>query len=147
MALHQRDYILRLIESVAAAVARVLKRRSEGDLAGARRELRQAMDEVLGPGAAMLPMVDSQTAVNLVSDPQRLVLYARLLELDADLLADVGQPAESRASLRRALEILLELVLRKVELPDEALAQLDALRPRVASADLAPRYRQAGVGP
>ena len=143
MALHQRDFILRLIEAMAAAIARALKRREEGDTAGAREELARAMAEVLGPSGPMVRMVDVPTAVSLVSDAQRLVLYTRLLALDADLLDDLGKPAEAQGARRRALELLLELVQRKAELPDEALERIEALRAAVDPAALAPRYRDA----
>jgi hypothetical protein len=143
MSLYQRDFILRMIEAVGATLRRVLKRREESDLAGARQDVAATIGEVLGPGAAMVPMVDSITAANLVSDPQRLALYCQLLEVDADLLADMGHGDRAMATRRRATELLLELVLRKVELPDETIVQAQALLTRVDVAALSPRYRQA----
>lgn len=143
MSLYQRDYVLRLIESVAATLRRVLKRREEKDLAGARQDVAMTIGDVLGPGAAMVPMVDSTTAANLVSDSQRLALYCQLLELDGDLLEEVGQGDRAVATRRRSLELLLELVLRKVELPDETIVQVQALLARVGVASLSPRYREA----
>lgn len=143
MSLYQRDFILRMIEAVGATLRRVLKRRDENDLPGARQDVAQAIGEVLGPGAAMVPMVDSITAANLVSDPARLALYCQLLEVDSDLLADMGQGDRAVTTRRRATELLLELVLRKVELPDETIVQAQALLTRVDMASLSPRYRQA----
>lgn len=143
MSLYQRDYILRLIEAVGATLRRVLKRREEKDFAGARQDVAQTIGEVLGPGAAMVPMVDSTTAANLVSDPQRLALYCQLLEVDADLLDQMDQGTRATNTRRRAAELLLELVLRKVELPDETIVQTHALLTRVDASSLAPRYREA----
>ncbi|MGQ0646555.1 MAG: hypothetical protein ACT4P7_03230 [Gemmatimonadaceae bacterium] len=143
MALHQRDYILRLIERVAAALARVRKRREDGDHAGARREVAETTVELLGPSAPMIPLVDSTTAANLLSDPQRIALYSRLLETDADLLAAMGQGTAATAARRRALELLLELVLRRTELPEETADQLRALLAIVDVTQLGPRYQQA----
>ena len=143
MSLYQRDYILRLIEAVGATLRRVLKRREENDLAGARQDVAMTIGEVLGPGAAMVPMVDSTTAANLVSDPQRLALYCQLLELDGDLLEEMGHGDRAVATRRRSLELLLELVLRRVELPDETIVQVQALLARVDAASLSTRYREA----
>jgi hypothetical protein len=145
MSLYQRDYILRLIESVAATLRRVLKRREEKDLAGARQDVAMTIGEVLGPGAAMVPMVDSTTAANLVSDPQRLALYCQLLELDGDLLEEMGHTDRAVTTRRRSLELLLELVLRKVELPDETIVQVQSLLARVDGASLSSRYRDAAA--
>jgi hypothetical protein len=143
MSLYQRDFILRMIEAVGATLRRVLKRREENDLAGARQDVAATIGEVLGPGAAMVPMVDSMTAANLVSDPQRLALYCQLLEVDADLLEEMGHGDRAIATRRRAVELLLELVLRKAELPDETIVQTQALLERVGVPSLGARYREA----
>ncbi|MCC6318031.1 MAG: hypothetical protein IT361_10105 [Gemmatimonadaceae bacterium] len=145
MSLYQRDFILRLIEAVGATLRRALKRREENDLAGARQEIALTIGEVLGPGAAMVPMVDATTAANLVSDPQRLALYCQLLEADAELLSAMGQTDRAAAVARRATELLLELVLRRVELPDDTIARIQTLVQRTDVASLGPRYRDAAA--
>jgi hypothetical protein len=53
MAVVQRDFILRMIEAVAATLARVLRRRQEKDFVGARQDIGQAIGAVLGPRGAM----------------------------------------------------------------------------------------------
>jgi len=108
MSLVQKDYILRLIESIAAAVARVLKRKEAGDLVGARRELDIAIGELLGPSARLAPMMDSRTAAQLVADSRRITAWATLLREDADLLRLMWRDAEASGTERRALELLLE---------------------------------------
>ncbi|MEP7382495.1 MAG: hypothetical protein ABI910_12445 [Gemmatimonadota bacterium] len=115
MALVQRDFILRMIEAIAAAIARVRKRRSEGDLVGARQEVHQATMELLGPAAAMAMMVDVRTAANLVSDPNRLRLWCRLLAEDRALLSEMGKTREAGAVDRRIVELLLEAWQREKE--------------------------------
>jgi hypothetical protein len=143
MSLVQKDYILRLIESIAAAVARVLRRKEAGDLVGARRELDMAIGELLGPSARLAPMMDSCTASQLVGDAQRVATWATLLHEDADLLRLMSRDADAVATERRALELLLELRLRDGGLAPEALATLDDLRARVDAHALDPRYREA----
>lgn len=140
MSLHQRDYILRMIERIAALLARVLKRRTEGDFAGARRDIAEGMTDVLGPAGAMVRMVDPATAANLLGDADRITMYARLLEADAELQEALGdQPGASRTRCR-ALEVMLELVLRHVERSDAMTALTTALAARVDRATLGPRY-------
>ncbi len=144
MSLVQKDYILRLIESIAAAVARVLKRKETGDLVGARRELDMAVGELLGPSARLAPMMDSRTASQLVGDGRRIAAWATLLREDADLLRLMLRDTDAAAIERRALELLLEVRLRDRELlaPD-ALAALEDLRARVDPQSLDSRYREA----
>src|SRR5512138_4032614 len=107
MALVQRDYILRMIEAIAAAIARAFGRKSTGDLVGARLELHNATVELLGPTAAMAGMLDTRTAANLVGDPQRLTMWARLLHEDAAILRVMTRVGEADAMQRRSVELLL----------------------------------------
>lgn len=141
MALVQRDYILRLMEQVAQAIARLLKRRSDGDLAGARREAHQAITELLGPGGSMAVMADSRTAANLVSDPRRLRLWCRLLDEDRQLLQLMARPAEAAALDRRIVELLLEAWTREPEWDEETRALFHAARARGAAERLDAAFR------
>lgn len=140
MALFQRDFILRMIEVVAAALARARRRRLERDLTGARQEVSQAIGQVLGPRGAMAAMVDSRTAADLISDPRQISLYSRLLAEDADIVEEMGQPAQASAIRLRALELMLETVIRKLELADDDRAHMLALSQRVDRSALGPRY-------
>jgi hypothetical protein len=141
MALVQRDFILRMIEAIAAAIARARKRRSEGDLVGARQEVHQATMELLGPAAAMAMMVDVRTAANLVGDPQRLRLWCQLLAEDSALLAELGRTREAAAADRRIVELLLEAWQREKEWDDQSLATFTAARERGGGDQLDPAHR------
>lgn len=117
MGVHQRDYILRLIERIAAVLARAMRRKNEGDAAGARADLAQATTDLLGPAGQMVPYVDVRTAVDLLSDAERVWLYARLLDADADLQDSLG--LDSQRTRRRAIELMREVIARGGALPDE----------------------------
>jgi hypothetical protein len=130
MALVQRDFILRMIEQIANAIARLRKRKAEGDLTGARQEAHHATLELLGPAAAMAMMVDSRTAANLVSDPRRLRLWCLLLEEDSALLREQGKGREAAATDRRIVELLLEAWAREKEWDEATHAVFAAVRAR-----------------
>src|SRR5262245_60557305 len=102
MSLVSRDYIQRLLQSIAAALARALGRRQAGDLAGARRELDCATTELLGPVARLAPFVDSRTAADLIGDAHRIAAWARLLAEDAELLELMERGPEAVQVRRRA---------------------------------------------
>ncbi len=129
-----------MIEVVAAALARARRRRLERDLTCARQEVSQAIGQVLGPRGAMAAMVDSRTAADLISDPRQISLYSRLLAEDADIVEEMGQPAQASAIRLRALELMLETVIRKLELADDDRAHMLALSQRVGRSALGPRY-------
>jgi hypothetical protein len=141
MALVQRDYIVRLIEAVAAAIARIIRRRESGDLTGARREVYIACTELLGPLAPVVMHADARTAADLLGDPRRVAAWARLLAEDAELLRLLGQEDAAGATERRALTLLLEARLRGDTLDTEAARALATLRERVPPASLDARHR------
>jgi hypothetical protein len=143
MALVQRDYILRMIERIAATIARILKRKTDGDLVGARQEVRQATLELLGAASAMAVMVDSRTAANLVNDPRRLRLWARLLEEDSALLRELQQDKEAASVDRRIVELLLEAWSREKEWDEETYAVFAAVRARGGAAAVDAGFKAA----
>ncbi len=110
-----------MIEALAAAIARIRKRQSEGDLTGARQDVHHATLELLGPAAAMAAMVDSRTAANLVSDPRRLRLWCQLLAEESATLLAMGKARESAAVDRRIVELLLEAWQREPEWDERTL--------------------------
>jgi hypothetical protein len=115
----QRDFILRMIEAVAAALARAVGRRRQGDLQGAREELAAAARELLGTVGSLAAHADARTAVDLLSDPRRVVLWVRLLIEDAELLHEAGYTGESSAVRRRARDLAGEVRRRDTVLSDE----------------------------
>ncbi|MCC6772110.1 MAG: hypothetical protein IT360_12945 [Gemmatimonadaceae bacterium] len=143
MALVQRDFILRMIEALAAAIASIRKRKSEGDLVGARQDVQHATRELLGPAAAMAAMVDSRTAANLVSDPRRLRLWSQLLAEDSATLLAMGKARESAAVDRRILELLLEAWQREREWDERTREIFADARTRGGADQLDPAFRAA----
>lgn len=146
MALVQRDYILRLMEAIAAAIARIVQRRQAGDLLGARREAHVARVELLGSIASVVETVDSRTAGDLIGDPWRLSALARLVGEDAETLRLMNEERAAEVLERRACELLLEAWMRSGELDPESARTLDAFSARVPFESLGPRHREALAG-
>lgn len=133
------------MEVVAAALARARRRRLERDFVGARQEISQAIGQVLGPRGAMAAMVDSRTAADLISDPRQISLYSQLLAEDADIVEEMGQPLQALKIRLRAFELMLETVIRKLELADDDRAHLLVLSQRVDRSALGARYADVMV--
>ena len=141
MAQFQRDFILRMIEALAAAIASIRKRKQSGDLVGARLEVHNAIVDLLGPAASMVGMLDSRTAANLVSDPTRLALWARLLNEDADLLRLMTRSGEAAATDRRIMELLLEAWRREKSFDEETQSLYEEVTARVPVSSLDAGFR------
>lgn len=98
------DYLLRMVEQVFQLLRRIVRRQSELELPAALAEVGESIRAVLGPAAEVAERLDAATAVPLIADPTRAVLWARLLAARAELLAEAGDPAAAAAG-RRAREV------------------------------------------
>ena len=95
----QRDVVLRWIEQIALVIRRILFGPGQPDLVLVRNHLDEAMQQLLGPLATLVPRLDPPSAAALLHDPERLQGLALLLELEAELLVAQGD-APAAATLR-----------------------------------------------
>ncbi len=137
------DYLLRMIQDLARALARVLLRKRERDFGGALRETRDAIGELLGARAELAQRLDSETAAHLVGEPEVVAGWARLVAEEAGIWRELDRPDDAAALDRRALELALEAHLRFARPRAEVVAFIERLRPAVDEASLAPRHRDA----
>src|ERR1700680_4675192 len=81
MSVVQRDYIERLIEQAAQAIAQIIQLVRAGDLDPALIVVQKTRELVLGPMRPVLERVDAASAVYLVGkyELDRLRMYAALL--------------------------------------------------------------------
>jgi hypothetical protein len=114
----REDYLLRLIQQIAAIVAR-LRERLAGPTAAAEagdveREATKAIASLLGPQAGVLQVLDPTSAVRLVADAERVALWIALMRVQADAQRASGQVALAERLTARADAI--ERVARSLQL-------------------------------
>ena len=79
------DYLLRLIQQVAATLRRLRERVTDGASADETvREAGAAIGELLGPQRSLMEMLDAKSASALAGDYERLELWVQLIRLQAD---------------------------------------------------------------
>lgn len=105
----REDYLLRMIQQVAAMLARLRERltsASGGEAAEVEREAGAAIATLLGPQASVLQQLDPASAVRLVADADRVALWTALMHLRADALraSDRVDAADRLAARAAALE-------------------------------------------
>ena len=88
----ERDYVMRAVKQVAAALARVLGLRQLGKQEEADREL--------------LHLLDPHTLAGMIREPERVVAICQLLAFEADEADKRGEPERAQRSRRRALALL-----------------------------------------
>ena len=103
----QRDYILRMIEQMAAMIARLRKLIAGGDLETADAELRQAAG-IYGVDLDAARAVDAETLLLLMSptgqpEPTRAWITAELLTLEGLRMEAEGDARAAHAVYAKAL--------------------------------------------
>lgn len=83
----REDYLLRLIQQMAALARRLrerLARGGPGEAAAVEREAADATATLLGPQAPLLHALDAASAVRLAGGAERVGAWIALLRLQAD---------------------------------------------------------------
>lgn len=135
----REDYILRLIQQLVDAIARIagFNRRGEHDKALAAAE--QAWGTLIDAPPELVGAVDSATLAGMLRTPEKMRLAVQLLHEEGRALAGTGDPLHAAVRYRRAMELLLEA--RALEPRDDDAALLMELARLVPAHTLDPRYR------
>lgn len=135
----REDYLIRLIQQLVDAIARIagLNRRGEHDRALAEAE--QAWGKLLDAPPDLIDAVDTATLAGMLRDPEKMRAAAQLLHEEGRALAGKGDPLHAAVRYRRAMELILEA--RVIEPSDEDEAMLAELSRVVPAGTLDPRYR------
>lgn len=114
----RKDYIERLIEEFAAALARILKARREQRFADAQQLVQDTALSSLGMEYSALLLADPVSTARLLGDPARVKVLARLVAEDGEVLQQQGDSATAAARFSYALALYDEA--RAQGLPHDA---------------------------
>jgi hypothetical protein len=114
----RKDYIERLIEEFAAALARIIKARQEQRLADAQRLIQDTALSALGMEYGALLLADPASTARLLGDPSRVKVLARLVAEEGEVLQQQGDTATATARFQYALGLYDEA--RSQGLPPDA---------------------------
>ena len=125
----QRDYLLRVIQQAAEAIARAIRALRAKDPEEAEQQLGEGY-AALGLDREMLLLLDSQTLQRQLGEDEKIAIAGRLLLADAQLCDARG---ERKAALRRlSAARRLAALLRA---PDDTLDRELALTNRLLARD------------
>jgi hypothetical protein len=131
MGMVERDYVLRMIQQLVRALARIAGLKRAGQLDEALEDVSATLDDVLGPLRQTLEVIDPQSAARLLSDRDRIEAYAVLVAEEGSILELMGDTERSGHRTRRALALLLEAQRLGHTLSPDALEVLEALQRKV----------------
>ncbi len=124
----RKDYIERLIEEFAAAVARIIKARREKRLADAQQLIQETALSTLGMEYSALLLADPATTARMLGSPARVKVLARLVAEDGEVLQQQGDAATASARFQFALGLYDEAQAQGLQPDAEDTATLARLR-------------------
>ncbi len=138
----ERDYIMRLVQQLAAVMRRILRLQEQEKYDQAQQEVEEAYGELLGLERELLMSLAPATAAPLLGEAGKIKIAARLLQAEADL---AGRRGDAEAALRlrsRALEFYLEALAVAEQVEDDDYATLRLWSAETEQAALADRYQR-----
>jgi hypothetical protein len=114
----QNDYILRMVEQLTQALARILGLKRAGQLAEAEAELDTLARGLVGLDVTALARLPLAALGTVLVEPERRAMAARLLKEHGELVAD-RDLVTAQAAWRKAFSLLDDLERQGV-LPEDA---------------------------
>jgi len=143
MSMVQRDYIERMIEQFAQALAQVVAAVRAGDFDLALLTVRRTSDLVLGNLGPVMERLDAASVVEFVGklDLDRIRMYAALLAEEGTIRELRGQEARAQYCFSRALELYAAISLSGARLKAADSERIASLQPKVAAGAIDGRYQ------
>lgn len=104
----RKDYIERLIEQLAEALAALLALRRDRKHEAAQALIRESSLSLLGMEYSVLTSMDARSVAQLLGHPEKIKALAGLIAEEAELLRQRGDEAGALARFERALALRLE---------------------------------------
>jgi tetratricopeptide (TPR) repeat protein len=119
----QKDYILRIAENIGRALAQIIYEREIHDYQGALSLIDELFKQTVGAGSGFIHAVSDETVLAMLTllgilNVEKALLIATLLKAEGDIYGDQGNPDAAYESYLKALNLLLEIVLRDDQLHD-----------------------------
>lgn len=108
MSVTQKDYLVRQLEAFVEALRQIIELKSRGQPLESLDLLQETAEQIFGASLALVDSVDAASAADILVEPEKIEMYARLAEEESELLAALGRHEEAAARRERALEMYIE---------------------------------------
>jgi hypothetical protein len=135
----RQDYLLRIIEQAAQAIARMLGATQRGDFVDAQQAAESAYS-LLGVPPDLVLRMDSAGLAGLFAQPEKIRMLSKLLWQEGELLRAKKDPINGLDRQRKAVELLLEA--QRLAPQAEDAANLQEMFRHVPTGTLAQRYQR-----
>ncbi len=141
MSITQKDYIMRLLELFAESLRRIIELRTQGQPAESLDALQETAGQIFGSSLPLIDSLDAESAVDVLVEPEKVEMYARLAEEEAELLAALGHAGDAVEARLRALEMYLERTRLSPPVDEETAARIVELSGKLDVEQLDGRHR------
>ena len=136
MSIVQRDYLMRMIEQCAAAIAEIAALIRAGEFDLALIVVRKTSDLVLGNLGPVFERLDAASVVDLIGmhDLDRVRMYAALLAEEGTIREIRGEMPRAQYCFSRALDLYNAISQSGAQLRTADWERIDMLRAKVQAA-------------
>ena len=133
MSIVQRDYLMRMIEQCAAAIAEIAALIKAGEFDLALIVVRKTSDLVLGNLGPVFERLDAVSVVDLIGkhDLDRVRMYAALLAEEGTIRELRGEAPRAKYCFSRALDLYEAISRSGAQLRTADWERMDMLRPKI----------------
>ena len=137
MSVVQRDYLMRIFEQCAAAIAEIAALIRAGEFDLALIVVRKTSDLVVGNLGPVFERLDAASVVDLVGkyDLDRVRMYAALLAEEGTIRELRGEASRAKFCFGHALDLYNAISQSGAQLRTADWERMDALRPKVEAAN------------
>ncbi len=138
----ERDYIMRLVQQLAAALMRIFKLKELKKYDQALDEIDSAYSELLGMSPELMAAFDSATLAQLLGHHEKVKTAAALFCAEAELHRCQQEEAQAQSRYQRALELYLEAAQMQERSEADCVAAIHMISKLLLAEHIAPRYAE-----
>jgi hypothetical protein len=139
MSVTQKDFLLRQIEAFVESLRKLIELKSRGEPGEALEVVQETAEQIFGSSLPVIDSLDPESAADMLVEPEKVEMYARLAEEEAEILAMLGQKVGERRL--RALEMYLERTRMSPAIDKEMKRRIGKLSKKVDRGQMGERYR------
>ncbi|MBW2262931.1 MAG: hypothetical protein JRG91_13220 [Deltaproteobacteria bacterium] len=132
---------MRLLEAFAESLRRLIDLKAQGKPDEALDAVQETADQLFGSSLPLIDSLDAESAVDIIVEPEKVEMYARLAEEEAEILALLGHPDQAVEGRLRALEMFLERTRMSPPIDEEMKRRISELSSKVGTKHLDDRCR------
>ena len=127
----ERDYIMRMIAQLSAAIARILFAKKRRKYAEALQLAQNAYEQLLGLNDELVEQMDAATLAMLLGEKEKIKALAALLREEGEILHLQGNASDGNLKYEKALALFQEAGRRSTSKNDECEAAIAALQAKL----------------